>query len=75
MFELQNYLIVMVNPNKPELFEGSFPRGITMKFSGGTWCLIILKVTKKPSCTLSLESTFLKKPQGSWEGQTDPPVL
>ena len=75
MFELQNDLIVMVNLNKPELFEGSFPRGITMKFSGETWCMIILKVTKKPTCTLSLENTFLEKPQGPGEGQTAPPVL
>ena len=36
----------MVNPNKAELFEGSFPRGITIKFSGETW-FMILKVTKK----------------------------
>ena len=75
MFEFQNYLIVMVNPNKAELFEGSFRRGITMRFSGEARCRIILKVTKKLSCTLSLENTFLEKLQGSGEEQTDPPVF
>ena len=34
--------------------------------------MIILKVTKKHEFTLSLEDTFLEKPQG---GQIDPPPL
>ena len=34
--------------------------------------MIILKVTKKEGFTLSLENTFLEKPQGR-RGQTDPP--
>ena len=33
------------------------------------WLMIILKATKSPSFTLSLEDTFLEKPQG---GQIDP---
>ena len=33
--------------------------------------MVILKVTKKQDSTLSLENTFLVKPQG---GQTDPPT-
>ena len=35
-----------------------------MKLSGKTWIMIILKVTKNQGFTLSLESTFLEKPQG-----------
>ena len=34
-----------------------------MKFSGKTWFMMILKVTKKQGFTLSLENTFLEKPQ------------
>ena len=38
--------------------------GNSMKYSGKVWIKIILKVTKKQSFTLSLEDTFLEKPQG-----------
>ena len=37
--------------------------------------MIILKATKNQGLTLSLEDTFLKKPQaggGEWWGQIDP---
>ena len=34
-----------------------------MKFSGKMWLMIILKITKKQSYTLSLENTFLEKLQ------------
>ena len=36
--------------------------------------MIILKVTKKQGFTLSLEDTFLEKPQGG-RCQTDPPAF
>ena len=42
--------------------------GISMKFSGKMWLIIILKVTKEQSFILSLEDTFFEKPQG---GQID----
>ena len=41
-----------------------------MKFLGKMWLIIILKVTKSQVFILSLEDTFLEKPQG--EGQVDP---
>ena len=44
-----------------------------MKFSGKMYIMIILKVTKKQSFTLSLEDTFFKKPQG--ELKLIPPVV
>ena len=34
-----------------------------MKLSGKTWLMIILRATKKQGFTLSLEKTFLEKPQ------------
>ena len=37
--------------------------GISMKFSGKMWLMIILKVTKNKGITLSLEDTFFEKPQ------------
>ena len=37
--------------------------GISMKFSGKMWLMIILKVTKTQLFTLSLEDTFFGKPQ------------
>ena len=37
---------------------------ISMKFSGKMWLMMILEVTKKHGLTLSLEDTFLEKPQG-----------
>ena len=39
-------------------------RGISMKFSGKMWLMMILKVTKNQGFTLSLEDTVLEKPQG-----------
>ena len=42
--------------------------GISMKFSGEMWLMIILKVTKNQGFTLSLEDAFLGKPQ---VGHTD----
>ena len=44
--------------------------GISMKFLGNMWLITILKVTKSQVFILSLEDTFLEKPQG--EGQVDP---
>ena len=41
--------------------------GISVKFSGKMCLMIILKFTKNQGFTLTLEDTFLKKPQG--EGQ------
>ena len=38
--------------------------GISMKFSGKMWLIIILKVTKNQHSTLSLEDKFFEKPQG-----------
>ena len=46
--------------------------GISMKFSGKMWIIIILKVTKNQGFTLSLEDTFFGKPQG---GSNWPPFL
>ena len=37
--------------------------GISIKFSGKIWLMIILKVTKTQQFTPSLEDTFLEKPQ------------
>ena len=37
--------------------------GISMKFSGKMWLMIILKVTKHQGFTLSLEDAFSEKPQ------------
>ena len=45
--------------------------GNSMKFSGKMCLMIIIKVTKNHGFTLSLEDTFLEKPQGA--GQIDPP--
>ena len=39
-------------------------RGISMKFSEKVWLMIILKVTKEHGFALSLENTFLERPQG-----------
>ena len=38
--------------------------GISMKFSGKMYLMIILKVTKNQSFTLSLEDTFFEKQKG-----------
>ena len=38
-------------------------RAIAMKFSGKTWLIIILKVTKKKGFTLSLENKYMEKTQ------------
>ena len=47
--------------------------GISMKFSGKAWLMIILKVTKKQGFTLSLEDVFFEKPQGRrGRGQIEP---
>ena len=39
-----------------------------ISISGKMWFMIMLKVTKNQGFTLSLEDTFLKKPQGGGEG-------
>ena len=39
-------------------------KGISNKFSGKFWLMIILKVTKTEDFTLFIEDTFLKKSQG-----------
>ena len=38
--------------------------GISIRFSGKMWLMIILKVTKNQGFTLSLEDTYFEKPQG-----------
>ena len=38
--------------------------GISMKFPEMMWLIIILKITKNQSLTLSLEDNFFEKPQG-----------
>ena len=38
--------------------------GISIKFSGKIWLMIIIKVTKNEGFTLSLEDTVFEKPQG-----------
>ena len=37
--------------------------GISIKFSGKVWLIIILKLTKKQGFTFHLEDTFFEKPQ------------
>ena len=37
--------------------------GISMKFLGKMWLMVILKVTKIQGFTYSLEATFLEKPE------------
>ena len=37
--------------------------GISMKFLGKMWLMVILKVTKIQGFTYSLEDTFLEKPE------------
>ena len=37
--------------------------GISIKFSGKMWLIIILKLTKKQGFTFHLEDTFFEKPQ------------
>ena len=44
--------------------------GISVKFSGKMWLMIISKATKNQSFNLSLEHAFLKKAQG--DSQIDP---
>ena len=44
--------------------------GISMKFSGKMWLMIILKVTKNQGFTLPLEDIFFEKPQGG--GKIEP---
>ena len=46
--------------------------GISMKFSGMMWLMIILKVTKNQEFTIALLDTSLKKPQ---EGSNCPPAF
>ena len=43
-----------------------------MKFSGKMYLMTILKVTKNQGFNLSLEDTFLEKPQ---RDEIDPPLL
>ena len=47
---------------------------ISMKVSGKMWLMIILKATKNQSFPLSLEHTFLDKPQG-WGSNWSPSLL
>ena len=48
--------------------------GISVKFSGKMWLMIILKVIKNQGFTVSLEDTFFEKPRGRGEGrQIDSP--
>ena len=44
--------------------------GISMKFPGNMWFIIILEVTWQQGLTLSLEDMFFEKPQEG--GQIDP---
>ena len=38
--------------------------GISMKFSEKMWLMMILKLTKKKGCTLSLEDTYFENHSG-----------
>ena len=46
--------------------------GISVKFSGEMWLMTILKVPKNQGFTLSLEDTFLEKPQGGSNSPSPP---
>ena len=53
--------VVNIEEENLDIFCTSW--GISMKFSGKMWLMIILKlVTKKQGFTLSLKSTLLEKP-------------
>ena len=47
--------------------------GVSMKFSGKTYHMIVLKVNKNQAFTLSLQDTFLKRPEGGRMGGNWPP--
>ena len=46
---------------------------IKLKFAGKMWLSVILKVTKKKDFSLSLENTFLEKPQSMGEVKLSSP--
>ena len=47
--------------------------GISMKFSGKMWPIIILKVTKNQDFTLSIEERFFERPQEVSQIDCPPP--
>ena len=53
----------IVNIEGQNIYIFWLTRGISRKFSGKMWFLIILKFTKKHGLALSLENIFLEKPQ------------
>ena len=59
-------LDLILNPNKAELFEGSYFWG--REGREGQFKMIILKLTKTQGFTLSLEDAFFKKPL-VWRGR------
>ena len=64
-------LMKIVNIDGENLHIFWTTRGISMKFPGKLWLIIILKVSKNQGFIFSLEDTFLKKlPEG---GSTWPP--
>ena len=65
----------IVNIDRENLHIFWITWGISMKFSGKIWLMIILKFTKNQSFTLSLEDTFLEKPQGGSSWPPDPVVF
>ena len=65
--------IKVANNDRESLYIFWTTWGISMKFSGTMCLMIMLKVIKKQGFTLSLEDSFLKKPQRG--GQIDPPSL
>ena len=54
-------IIKIVNIEEENLHILSTSWGISIKFSGKMWLMIIIKVTKNQDPNLSLKSTFLGK--------------
>ena len=61
--EKSKNLINIVNNEKEVLHIFQMTGETSMRFSWKMWLTITLKVTKKQRFTLSLENTFLEKPQ------------
>ena len=66
-------LMKMANIDRETLHNLWTTWGISMKFSGKTCLMIILKVTKKTEFHPPLEDIFFKKPQGGGSNWPLPP--
>ena len=53
--------VVNIDGQNLHIFQTTW--GISMKFSGKMWVVILLKVTKNQGFTFSVEDTFWEKPQ------------